>query len=283
MKTNLIHGTVASVPTAYVSKNRQRVKQYDDTVYLNDGDEFEIELFNPTSNKVLSKIELNGKSIGSGIILRPGERVFLERYLDEARKFLFETYVVNGNNSEVQRAIASNGSLRVKFFTEYISPISHNIVYTTYTTPTWNNGTGGINCGYTLTNTRNYFAGMNYSAPITTTSFASGASVSGDLSINYCETLSDDVKTLGTPRSHKSKDLSRVETGRIEKGSNSDQSFSYDYSNFNAFSSWESNWKILPLSQKPIMKEDLTVYCTECGSKRKKDSFRFCPNCGKKF
>ena len=97
-----------AVPQSFITKSKQRLKQHIDTVYLNNGDEFEIELYNPTSNKVLAKIELNGKSIGNGIILRPGERVFLERYLDEAKKFLFETYVVNGNNQEVKNAIANN-------------------------------------------------------------------------------------------------------------------------------------------------------------------------------
>jgi hypothetical protein len=59
------------------------------TVYLNNGDEFEIELFNPTISKVMAKIDLNGISIGPGVVLRPGERVFLERYINEAKKFLF--------------------------------------------------------------------------------------------------------------------------------------------------------------------------------------------------
>jgi hypothetical protein len=90
-----------AVPQSFITKSKQRLKQQIDTVYLNDGDEFEIELYNPTQNKVLAKIEMNGNSIGNGIILRPGERVFLERYLDVAKKFLFETYVVNGNNDEV--------------------------------------------------------------------------------------------------------------------------------------------------------------------------------------
>ena len=77
-------------PTAFVTKGRQRVKQYNnDSVYLNNGNEFELELFNPTTSKVMAKIELNGISIGAGIVLRPGERVFIERYLDEAKKFMF--------------------------------------------------------------------------------------------------------------------------------------------------------------------------------------------------
>ena len=110
------------VPQSFITKGKQRLKQHIDTVYLKNGDEFEIELYNPTQNKVLAKIEMNGNSIGSGIILRPGERVFLERYLDEAKKFLFETYVVIGDNEDVKQAIANNGNVVVKFYNEDIFP-----------------------------------------------------------------------------------------------------------------------------------------------------------------
>ena len=109
-----VNTTGFAVPQSFITKGKQRLKQHIDTVYLNNGDEFEIELYNPTQNKVLAKIELNGSSIGSGIILRPGERVFLERYLNEAKKFLFETYNVNGDNEEVQRAIAENGEIIIE-------------------------------------------------------------------------------------------------------------------------------------------------------------------------
>jgi rubrerythrin len=74
-----------------------------------------------------------------------------------------------------------------------------------------------------------------------------------------------------------------IETGRIEKGSNSNQSFTYDYTQFNSWNTWKSDWKILPNSQKPVVIEDIKVFCTECGTKRKKDSHKFCPICGTKF
>ena len=79
-------------PEAFITKGKQREKQFNGTVYLKDGDNFEIELFNPKSTKVLAKISLDGKRISTaGIVLRPGERVFLERYIDSNNKFLFST------------------------------------------------------------------------------------------------------------------------------------------------------------------------------------------------
>ena len=73
------------------------------------------------------------------------------------------------------------------------------------------------------------------------------------------------------------------ETGRIEKGSNSNQEFNYDNTTFNSYYTWKRMWRILPESQKPLVKEDLGVYCTNCGTKRRKDTHKFCPNCGTKF
>jgi flagellin-like protein len=74
-----------------------------------------------------------------------------------------------------------------------------------------------------------------------------------------------------------------LETGTVEKGSKSDQEFTVDSTTFNTYHSWQSIWKILPESTKPITKESLTVFCTNCGAKRKKTNHKFCPICGSKF
>ena len=141
-----VNTTGFAVPQSFITKSKQRLKQQIDTVYLNDGDEFEIELYNPTQNKVLAKIEMNGNSIGNGIILRPGERIFLERYLDEAKKFLFDTYVVNGNNEEVKQAIANNGDVVIKFYDEVKIP-TYNVNSGTVTINNPNFGWGSTTTG----------------------------------------------------------------------------------------------------------------------------------------
>jgi hypothetical protein len=247
----------STVPTAFVTKGRQRVKQYNDkTVYLEDKTEFEIELFNPTTNKILAKIELDGKSLGSGIVLRPGERVFLERYLNEPRKFLFETYEVDKNNNDVMKAIANNGKVEVMFYDE----ITNYFIYPThahihhhwdYTYPTY---TAPVPYTYTLGNSTHAFQ-----------------SCSKSFENNQEDELC--YASIGNT----------IETGRVEKGSNSNQSFTYDNTSFNTWWSWKSEWKILPLSQKPIEVKDIKVFCTKCGSKQKKHTHLFCPNCGTKY
>jgi hypothetical protein len=260
-----VNTTGFAVPQSFVTKSKQRLKQHIDTVYLNDGDEFEIELYNPTQNKVLAKIEMNGKSIGNGIILRPGERIFLERYLDEAKKFLFETYVVNGNNEEVKQAIANNGDVTVKFYNEDTLP---GRTFYGGNTLTINNPSWNVNhtTPFTYT-THNTLGGTSIPSHGTFTTTSTNAF--------YNSSLTSGTFTTNSLRS--------LETGRVEKGSDSDQSFTYDSTSFSSYPFTTNSWKIKPQSTKPLVREDLVTYCTECGSKRKKDTHKFCPHCGTKF
>lgn len=258
-----LHTQRVTVPTAFVTKGRQRVKQYGNNVYLKNGEEFEIELFNPTTNKILAKISINGNSLGSGIVLRPGERVFLERYLDEAKKFLFETYEVASNDINVKEAIKKNGDLEVEFYEEYKNPSQ-----VVYNYPNWD--WSGINSpGVYYTNSGGF---SGNSSP----SYSSPRGISAGVQCFCSADNTLDMKSVDI-------DLKMQETGRIEKGSTSSQGFVYDSTSFNTYFSWKDIWKILPESQRPFVKEDLSIYCTNCGAKRKKSSHQFCPNCGTKY
>lgn len=250
-----------TAPTAFVTKDRQRVKQYNNDVYLKNGNEFELELFNPTTSKVLAKISLNGSSLGSGIVLRPGERVFLERYFDDARKFVYETYVIDGADANAKEATKYNGLVEVEFFTECV-PLyyANNLTYTYTNSPNWTYGCGTAEV---------------YSGSVNCTS-NSMKSCSDSIGVYNCSYVDSDKKNL-------SRDLAPEETGRIEKGSNSNQEFNWDSTTFNTYYSWKTTWTIIPESNKPLLKEDLKVFCTSCGTKRRKTNHRFCPNCGTKF
>jgi len=282
MNVNL-HTQTAAVPTVFVTKGRQRVKQYENTIYLKNGDEFEIELFNPTTNKVLAKVSLNGKPLSSGIVLRPGERVFLERYLDEAKKFLFETYEVDGNDPNVVKAIKSNGVVDVEFYDEYKQPY----VVTVNTWPQWIYYPQYVS-GAPL---KTYPCNPPYTPWIYTSSGT--CSVGNSTTVTYSannnanftggaeNSLSNKPTTVYTSNATPAPELK--ETGRVEKGSYSDQSFKYDNTSFNYYCSWKYTWKILPESQKLFLKEDLKVFCEKCGTRRKKASHLFCYKCGTKF
>jgi len=247
-------------PRAFVTKAKQRLKQFGQNVYLQNSSEFELELYNPTTKTVLAKIKINGSYIsGGGIIVKPGQRLFLERYLDDARKFKFETYEVDGDSKEVVNAILNNGDVTVEFYNEYAPNVNTYDWYkygsTDFSTPTYstsslNNiiGTSTTNCFYNSSVTMDSFNDSNCQQP--------------------------NLKKLGMLRK------STLETGTVEKGGASDQSFTYVNKKFNSYTTATSYWKILPESQKPYEKQDIKVFCTNCGTKRKKDTYKFCPNCG---
>jgi hypothetical protein len=262
-------------PQAYIAKSKQRVKQHDSNVYFSDGDEYQIELFNPTTLCVLAKIKLDGKYISNGgIVLRPGERVFLERYLDTNNKFVYRTYEVNGNNTQVQRAIQNNGKVEVEFYDEYIPS---NITWTTGTS-NYYPLSGTIN----TTSISSQWDGTvttSNSAYYTNTSFNNANVNGGDLSVN------GDIYIKGQSLS-KVLGLSdrKIETGTTEKGEESNQTFEHSNKSFNLIASRIVQWQILPTSHKPYTTKELNVlYCGECGAKRKKDSHKFCPHCGTKY
>lgn len=260
----------SEVPCAYITKGKQRIKQFGQNVYLKDGSEFEIELYNPSRKTVLSKIKINGEFIkGGGIILRPGERVFLERYIDVPRKFKFETYTVDSTN-ETMNAIANNGDVEILFYEEQevlelkLNNLSWN---PTYTSNNYNDVVG-INNLY-ATNL-NYTSQSNMDISLTST--------------NNTLNFSNNVRSNKFEQQPRSRSLVKktksVETGRVEQGSSSNQSFKTVSKDFNSWVVSTSVWKILPESQKPVEKTDLINRCPKCSTKIKKSSWKFCPECG---
>ena len=111
---------ITNTQMAKVAINKSLLKEYDNrVVYLKDGDEFQIQLFNPKTYTIAAEISINGVSCGTKLVLRPGERVWLERYFDCPNKFKFTTYEVD-NTPEVEYAIKNNGKIVVKFYAETI-------------------------------------------------------------------------------------------------------------------------------------------------------------------
>jgi len=245
------------VPCAYITKEKQRVKQFGENVYLKDGSEFEVELYNPSKKTVLSKIKINGEFInGGGIILRPGERVFLERYIDTPNKFKFETYSVD-NSTETKNAIANNGDVEVLFYDEQqeIESRLGDIWYgTTTSTGNLSNNVYGTTTTY-----------VNYSSDVI------GLNINLDNSINQNRVHDINLNNVSSKS---------IETGRVEKGSESNQTFKSVNKNFNFWTVSTSVWKILPESQKPVELRDLVDRCPKCSTKIKKSSWKFCPECG---
>jgi hypothetical protein len=258
--TNYSFGDYNPKPEAYITKGKNRIKQHADVVYLNDGDQFEIELFNPKTISVLAKIKINGNYISNrGLVVKPGQRVHLDRYIDEAKKFLFNTYEVNGENQLVKEAIQYNGLVEIEFYDETVlsgmnlgNSGSSGFPWNRWYQPTW------------TTTSNNYYT-QNIGGNQTL--------YSSDL-VGSVAKFSNGVNEL---KSFKSKS---IETGRVEKGGDSNTKLKDANMNFDSFSTYSVTWKILPSSQKPLEAGELRGYCTGCGSKIKKTTWKFCPTCG---
>ena len=242
-----------SKPNAWIvsTKDRGRKSIKKGKVYLEDNSEFEIELFNPLKDCVLADIKLNGNSISkNGLIIKPGQRVYLDCFIDDKKKFVFKTYEVE-SNLESLGAIQENGLLEVFFYKEDVVTINNwknrfdKIIvekwypyqpYNPYQPTIWygTNIVGGS--GITTTGNSYYSSSIN-------TSYTT--------SIDLSNVLNTSCNSNITPIN------SSIETGRVEKGSSSSQKFTEVDMDF------ENNYiastiiQILPESVKPTEVKDL--------------------------
>lgn len=294
---------------AKIAINKSLLKEYQvendsRVVYMNDGDEFQIQLFNPEIFVIGCEISINGKSLDGLLILKPGERIWLERYLNESKKFRFSTYSVNENNEQVKNAIANNGNIEIKFYKEKEEikyqplwqepyPLNHKLfeqplindpnkispfTYKDVNHTTCINDNGISNTIYNNTCLRDNING-SYNLSGTQTYASSINRIDNKLDANnsICKTY-DTINDILSKQNNK-----LFETGRIEKGNNSNQNIKTvnNYS-FESYYFKKEDIKILPMSRKPYTSNDLSkVYCTNCGRKIN-NKFKFCPYCGTK-
>ena len=259
---------------------------YSRVVYLENGQEFQIQLFNPRNFTIGAEIFINGERLSNYLVLKPGERIWLERYLDIKKKFKFSTYEVEGNDKDVQEAIKDNGNIEVKFYKEVLKKDFPNYPISTieyFKTTEWN--------------PTNLISGTNdYVEDQWSTTISTKANCSDN---KFCTTHTYysnpciDTLTTGDQGNLVSFCASSVstnmpdemicETGRIEAGSTSNQEFDNVNMDFEYFPFVTEKIKILPISQKPFTTNDLhKIYCPECGRKLK-STYKFCPFCGSKI
>jgi len=238
-------------PEAKITVKKNRLKEHGGTIYMEDGTEFEIELFNPKTIKVLTKIKINGNFISSGgLVLKPGQRIFLERFLETNKKFLYATYEVDATNKAAMDAIINNGDIEIHFYDEIIS-----------------NGYWYVN-NYSFRNSNDYYWDTNY--PF----ISDNKQLFNANNFN----LFDTNNLLSTPTNSVS---TKIETGSIECGSDSNQSFSEVDFKFHSFHNKFIKFKILPISTEPLTYKPVKQYCINCGTKLN-NKWKFCSNCGGK-
>ena len=251
----------------YKSSNSER------TVYLNDGTEFQIYLKNPYQTHLGIKISVNNKSIGNMLVLRPGQSFWLDRFLNDNKKFLFSTYNVE-NTAEMKYATNNNGKVKIEFYhekeeTPWTCVVEPSYDFVNYDSVTYNSDT--INTCRSSKSFNNPINTCCYST-VTIESSANAATNSKLTSMSY----DTSVSTKNTNDSY-------LETGRVEKGGVSRQEFEYCDINFDYYAFKTENILILPTSRKQIRAEETRRrYCSQCGKKvNPKD--KFCSNCGTKL
>ena len=271
MRISRNHETSVSSPyQVKIGKNKSLLKEYKKdnlrTVFLNDGDEFEIQLFNPTNEEIGITIKINGESITNNthLVLRPGEMSWLERYIDVKKRFKFSTYEVPDNDI-ANEAIKENGLVEVSF---------HKLI----------KGSRQATWIYREPDIR---YSPNDSGNNWWTNSISSISVGGcttPSSVTYASTSLDNASMYhASYASTISSDSLTKKTGRIEQGNWSDQSFGESYLTFAQYAYYKETIKILPIEYKPINTNDIQkMYCPECGRKVK-SKFKFCPYCGTKL
>jgi hypothetical protein len=303
-------------PCAFITnpkdRGRKSIKK-DSKVYLEDGQNFEIELFNPLQESVLAEIKVNRKSVSpSGLILRPGERFYLDCFVDDKKKFVFKTYEVE-NTEESKEAISKNGLVEVFFYKEetlqlnnwrerFIPVIERRypVCYPWYPNP-WNwytNTTGGLpTCTTTTTalgslqNSNN----QNLNNVISGTYIVDGLNSLSGLNTSILNTSILNTpnsrsayyscNTPNTPNTQVNLSSAFIETGRIEKGEISIQQFDEIDMQFEKCYISNVVYQLLPESQRPIETKELISdrkFCEECGDKLK-GTEKFCSQCGSKI
>jgi len=259
-------------PKAWIvsSNDRGRKSIKKGKVFLKDKESFEIELFNPLQDSVLADIKLNGKLISkSGLVLRPGQRFYLDCFIDDKKKFVFNTYEIDSNDEESVKATEKNGLLEVFFYKEEVitldnwkSKFDRIIVekwypyypynpYTCYPTqPTiWYGttcGTGNVTLGSSGT-----FNISNSSSNTVTTN----AMYSSTTNASY--TSGVDLINMNIGGSLNMMNVNSMETGRVEKGEKSSQKFTEIDMDFENHYISSTIIQIIPDSRKPLETKDL--------------------------
>ena len=258
-------------PSAWIvtpnDKGRKSIKN--GKCFLENNETFEIELFNPLTVSVLSDIKLNGQSISkTGLVVKPGQRIYLDCFIDDKMKFKFSTYEIE-NSGEALDVTQNNGLLEVFFYKEDVITLDNwqrkfdRIIvekYYPYNPYPWRNpytvwyGTSPtINGTCVITNPTNGVIG---------TTTTSNAYNSGNNLVN-CSYTSDVNVPYGGTTVNNLFSVNNIETGRVEKGEKSKQKFTEVDMDFEKHYITSTIIQILPESRKPTEVKDVKKYKQE--------------------
>lgn len=257
-------------PECDILVNKQIRKTYGkkkNKVYLNDGDHIQLNLFNPLYHRIGVQLEFNGEKEEKMLILNPGQKVLLDRFIDTKKKIKFGTYFVDGSKGEVKEAIKKNGNMRIHFWYE---KLKQPMIYAT-SGSSGPSGTGGISgsSGTEWTNKLNYkkstrsyglphYGNINskwtpvLDQPYSTLSNMNGMgncqSTDSKFTLDGTFTILDTSNSNSRIYTSNSVEPKLEETGRVEKGEKSKQKMKeIDFESDKVF--YVKEFKLLPFSK----------------------------------
>lgn len=294
MKTNSLNQDFLKLAVNKSILKEYQTSKSNRTVYLKNGTEFQLQLFNPLTFTICADIYINDEKIPNSLVIKPGQRIWLERYLDRAKKFLYETYEVENGNAAVEAAIKNNGLIKVKFYREdinkntYKSPLTTNIHYNRDSFTWANYDDCQIYKGSPTNNTElNDLVATSITCDPAVKTFSQPTA--STVLYNCTEMITEPLLSAScdclqtTAASTINYDVRDTkETGRIQEGSTSNQLLHDCDMEFSSWSFRTEYIQILPESEKPYTASDLQKqYCVECGRKLN-PKHKFCPYCGTK-
>ena len=246
-------------------------------VYLENGDEFEVELYNPLTVSVLCEIKLNGNSISkTGLVLKPGQRFYLDCFIDDKKKFIFNTYEIE-NCQESKDATKSNGLLEVFFYKEEVLLVKEwkkkfdkviiekwYPVYYPHYIPSWHTYPSQSPYFYSTTNHNITFdrykdQGTNIFGPRNNDYGRSTNPIIG-MNVGYSENITNyGSNTSNYVTNTIFNSTGEITTGRVEKGEESSQKFEDIDMDFESNFISSTIIQILPESVKPVQVKEIVV------------------------
>ena len=280
-----------TLPTCEILVNGQKRKLYGkkkNKVYLHNGDNFQLKLFNPLQERIGAQLRMNGIKVDNDLlVLNPGQEITIERFIGTNRKLTFSTYEIDVSNKEAVKAIEKNGILEVVFWNEKIQTIYTATSISTVNVGTYPYYTTGTS-GATITiNGRDITINGPVNGNLRLDSRTSGSSghkgvsgfsgakgpigkigipVTSDAASIYNNNISSTINFISSDFETDFYTLSRsvvqpstkLETGRIEKGGVSNQYFSsiiFDVGE----EFYKIKFKLLPFSLKPVKKNSMIL------------------------
>ena len=179
---------------------------------------------------------------------------------------VFDTYTIDGNNPSAVKAAEMNGLLEFKFYKEKFR----------------NYGGTGFHSPGIFTTDKDW----SLKASDSTSTYYSGTLTGNSGTLSNTSSVTFDGSSFDTsPEFFKSNSI--VETGRVEKGEESNQNMNMVDVDFDSFPFHTINYQLKPESNMSrsvsYQSKEIRNYCSNCGYRIRKQSWKYCPHCSEKL